>query len=407
MEKAKRITDFQKLGLGLFIHYGPATFFEKGEWALHLCNIDVKEYEETARNIDCSKLSFDSIIDNAKIVGAKYIILTTRHHDGFSLYDTKGLNDYDIMHSINGRDLVKEFVEKCKENNILPILYHTTLDWRHPDFENNFDKYLEYLKSSVEILCTQYEKIGGLWFDGNWSKPDNDWKLDELYSMIRHYQKDAIIVNNIGITSDTYLGHKEIDVITYEQGVATEIDYEKTGKYVAGEVCFPLNEHWGIADDINYKSIKDVLMAAINCRHYNANLCIGVTVDKNLKLPTIQQGILEECGKWIKRHEDLFYNSEECGIKGNNNNFVLKHDDNYYFVLPNITSWGDENVSKQVKLENSEFSNLPATIKKAIWIEDGAEVEFEEDVDKRNVIIKNKPFSYGMSQIIRVAKINF
>lgn len=408
MLKANRILNFQKLGIGLFVHYGPSTFFEKGEWALHLSNIDKDLYEKTARNIDASKLSFDPIIEAAKSIGANYIIFTTRHHDGFSLYDTKGLSDYDIMHTVNPKDIVKEFVNTCKENDILPILYHTTLDWRARDFNNNFPRYLKYLRKSIEILCTQYGDIGGLWFDGNWSKPNENWELDELYSMIRKYQKNALIIDNIGLVSESYLSHKEVDVITYEQGIATKINYEKIGKYVAGEVCFPLNEHWGIANDINFKSVKDILLAALNCRHYRANLSLGVSVDKNLELSTIQRGLLEECGKWIKSHKEVFYNSYECEIKSESDNFVLKaNDDSYYFIFLDISSWGDENVSKKTNIKTSKFSNLPSSIKSGFWMEDNCELSYKEDIECKSVIIENKPFPYGMSQIIRVAKLRF
>lgn len=408
MIKANRILNFQKLGIGLFVHYGPSTFFEQGEWSLHLCNIDNDLYEKTAREIDCSTISFDSIIEAAKTIGAKYITFTTRHHDGFSLYDTKGLSNYDIMHSINPKDIVKEFVEKCKKNDILPILYHTTLDWRHPAFKSDFNSYLEYLRKSVEILCTQYGEIGGLWFDGNWSKPDADWKLNELYSMIRKYQKNALIIDNIGLVSESYLSHNEIDIITYEQGIASKINYDKIGKYVAGEVCFPLNEHWGIANDINFKSVKDILKAAINCRRYRANLSLGITVDKELKLSTIQKGLLEECGKWIKSHEELFYNSYECQIESEGDNFALKTNQNtYYFIFPDISSWGDENVSKKTITKSTLFTNLPGPIKESTWMEDNCNVEYEEDIANNSVTIENKPFHYGMSQIIRVAKIHF
>ncbi|MBQ2785351.1 MAG: alpha-L-fucosidase [Oscillospiraceae bacterium] len=136
------------------------------------------------------------IVSIAKAAGCKYCCLTTRHHEGFSLYDTQGLSDFDALHSPVGRDLVAEFAEECRKGDIIPFFYLTTLDWRHPDFENDFDAYLDYLYKSVEILCTNYGKIGGLWFDGNWSKPDANWQEDRLYKMILLYQPDAMIINN-------------------------------------------------------------------------------------------------------------------------------------------------------------------------------------------------------------------
>lgn len=410
MIKEKRIIEFQKLGIGFFVHFGAYNFYEKGEWSLHLCNLDKKEYEKTALSIDCSNLSFDRIIESAKAIGAKYLVFTARHHDGFSLYDTKGLSDYDIMHSPNGKDMVALFIKTCRKNDIIPFIYHTTLDWRHPEFNSNFNSYLDYLKSSVEILCKNYGKIGGLWFDGNWSKLDEDWKNDELYSMIRYYQKDAIIVNNIGLVSESYLYHPEIDVITYEQGKATPLDYDKLGKYVAGEVCMPLNEHWGYAkNDINYKSVKDILKAALNCRHYNANLLLGMTPKKDLSVPTIQKGMFKEVGKWIHSHEKAFYDVTPTTITANNNeDFVLKDDEeNYYFFFSNISSWGDENVSLKTEKHSTLFLNVKSSIKNAVWMEDGTKVEYKYNESNNSLLIQPKNYNYGTSMIARVAVINF
>ena len=154
-------------------------------------NISYEEYRKLMDKFVVDDLR--PMVAEIKKSGAKYITLTTRHHDGFSLYDTCGLNDFDAPHSAAGRDLVKEFVDACREYDIVPFLYHTTIEWYHPDFRNDFDKYLKYTRDSVEILCKNYGKIGGLWFDGNWEKKGADWKEDELYGMIRKYQPEAII----------------------------------------------------------------------------------------------------------------------------------------------------------------------------------------------------------------------
>ena len=88
---------------------------------------------------------------------------------------------------------VAELVQECRKVDIVPFFYHTTLDWYRKDFDEDFDSYLDYLYKSVEILCTKYGKIGGMWFDGNWSKPDADWQEDKLYKMIHRYQPEAMV----------------------------------------------------------------------------------------------------------------------------------------------------------------------------------------------------------------------
>ena len=97
------------------------------------------------------------------------------------------------------RDLVKEFVDACNKHEIMPFFYHTLLDWNEKSYTENFSEYLKYLRASVEILCKNYGKIGGLWFDGSWDKKSVNWEEDELYSLIRSYQPEAMIINNTGM----------------------------------------------------------------------------------------------------------------------------------------------------------------------------------------------------------------
>lgn len=158
------------------------------------------EYRKLQESFAGENFDAEKIARLAAETGMKYAVLTTRHHGGFSLYDTKGLNSFDSIHSPAGRDFTREFAEACRAEGIKPFFYHTTLDWMEEDFEKDFDRYLEYLRQSVEILCTEYGEIGGFWFDGNWSRPDADWKLDELYGMIRRLQPNALIINNTGLS---------------------------------------------------------------------------------------------------------------------------------------------------------------------------------------------------------------
>ena len=214
----KRVKEFEEKGFGLFIHWGLYSRLGKGEWIQHLAKIPKEEYVKLKDTFTAADFDAVKIARLAKKSGMKYIVLTTRHHEGFSLYDTCGLNDYDAPHSPAGRDLIREYVDACNEEGIVPFFYHTTLDWHHEDFHDAFPKYIEYLRKSVEILCTNYGEIGGFWFDGNWSKPNEDWKETELYSTIRKYQPDAIIINNTGVNQLGKTGHTEIDSVTFEQG---------------------------------------------------------------------------------------------------------------------------------------------------------------------------------------------
>ena len=141
----KRILDFEKLGFGMFVHFGLYSQLGKGEWAQKCLDIPQGEYERLAETFNPDPAWAKRLAAAAKKAGCKYITITTRHHDGYSLYDTRGLNSYDAPHSC-GRDLIREYVDACNEEGLIPFFYHTTLDWYHPDFNNNFKSYLQYLR---------------------------------------------------------------------------------------------------------------------------------------------------------------------------------------------------------------------------------------------------------------------
>ena len=206
-EPAPYIAAFEQLGFGMFVHFGLYSLIGRGEWVREIEKIPKEEYEPLAEKF-CPKTMGD-IVRTAKAAGCRYVTLTTRHHDGFSLYDTRDLDPecpFDAAHTGAGRDLIAEFVDECRKAEIVPFFYHTTLDWHRPEFRENFPAYLEYLEKSVEILCTNYGKIGGFWFDGNWSRTDVDWHEDRLYKMIRRLQPEAMIINNTGLEARGNLG---------------------------------------------------------------------------------------------------------------------------------------------------------------------------------------------------------
>ena len=254
------IRNYEQLGLGLFVHWGLYSQLGRGEWVYDMEKMNMQEYQKLKEHFTAEDFDAEDLVLTAKKAGCRYITLTTRHHEGFSLYDTCGLNDFDAPHSPAKRDLVLEFVESCRRHDILPFFYHTTLDWYQPDFEHNFEAYLAYLRRSIEILCTRYGRIGGFWFDGNWSKPDANWQEEALYATIRHYQPEAIIVNNTGLSALGETGNPEIDVVTFEQGQPTPLDREGMSKYVAAEMCQTMNDHWGYAkQDFHFKSPKELI----------------------------------------------------------------------------------------------------------------------------------------------------
>ena len=142
------IKRFEKLGVGMYVHFGLYSVHAKGEWAFNR-NITPEDYQPLFDRFNPDPDWASELVATAKEAGCKYITITTRHHDGFSLYDTCGLTDYDAPHSAAGRDLIREFVDACNDADIVPFFYHTLLDWHVPSYRENFPKYLRYLRRSA------------------------------------------------------------------------------------------------------------------------------------------------------------------------------------------------------------------------------------------------------------------
>ena len=289
MRSYQYVADFEKLGFGLFVHFGLYSVQAQGEWYLMRDReSDRTHYNSHIERFVVAKNWARDLVSTAKKTGCKYITLTTRHHDGFSLYDTCGLNEFDAPHSASKRDLVREFVDECNRQGIVPFFYHTLLDWWNPDYKDNFDAYIDYLIRSVEILCTNYGKIGGFWFDGFWDKRDANWQFDRLYATIRKYQPEAMIINNTGMSAMGVVSHPEIDSVTFERGNPRFVDNSDRPR--AGEMCEVIGDHWGYAKkDICFKSAKQLLDTLITCRKCNCNLLLNAGPRGNGLLSPLKQ----------------------------------------------------------------------------------------------------------------------
>ncbi len=398
------IKNFEEMGFGLFIHWGLYSQLGKGEWTYFIEKMNMDEYKNLKDTFTAEDFDAESIVITAKKAGCKYITLTTRHHEGFSLYDTCGLNDFDAPHSPAKRDLIKEFVDACNKHGMMPMFYHTTLDWYNKDFENDFDSYLEYLRKSVEILCKNYGKIGGLWFDGNWSKPDADWKLDDLYGTIRKYQPEAMIINNTGLGARGETGHPEIDSVTFEQGKPTPMNREGMSKYIAAEMCYTLNDHWGVGyNDFNYKSPKELIEALCDCRKVGANLLLNIGPEAQGKIQGIQKELLYLIGDWMNIFSEAIYKGKPYKAYSNGKNFILKGDNCLYMFVYDLGKKGNENVTVGGQYAGAYgFSNVCDEIKSIKWMDNGEELSFAQKDGLLNVNFTGMP--YGTSYCVRVAK---
>ncbi len=400
----KYIADFEKLGFGMFVHWGLYSQLERGEWVFFNEKMDMNEYKKLAESFTAEGFDAEDLVLTAKNAGCKYIVLTTRHHEGFSLYDTCGLSDFDVMHTPCGRDLVREYVDACRKYDIVPFFYHTTLDWYQKDFEEDFDAYLEYLKKSVEILCKNYGKIGGLWFDGNWSKPDADWKEDMLYGTIRKYQPEAMIINNTGLEARGRAGHPEIDSVTFEQGRPEPMNREGMPKYLAAEMCETINDNWGVGVcDFNYKSPAALIESLCFSRRAGANYLMNIGPHSQGNVDPYQKELLKLIGRWVNIFGEAIYEGKPYPAKSLGQYFMLKGDQKLYIFCVNPGALQNENVTVNTSQGGSyAFDGVKDTIKEIRWMDNGEKLDFMQKGEMLSVYFTVQ--GSGMSFCVRVAE---
>lgn len=400
------IKDFEKLGFGMFVHFGLYSMLGMGEWTKWMHQISSEEYDVLIERFDPKPDWAQEIVKLAKSAGCKYVTLTTRHHDGFSLFDTCGLNEFDAPHSKCSRDLVREFVDACHAEGIIPFFYHTLMDWHEETYQTDFPAYLQYLRKSVEIICKNYGKIGGLWFDGMWDKPNTDWEEDALYATIRRYQPEAMIINNTGLGFQGALGHIELDSVTFERGKPRTINQEGAPKYVASEMCEVFCDNWGYAkDDLNYKSPAQMIRELAYCRRYRANMLMNLGPMGDGSIRDIDRATLHIMGTWVDFFDEALREPvpTEIVVEGKEDNFILKNGNTYYLFCYNLPMSGDANVVKNGAAEYDCKFRLKDTIASAQWMDNGEELRFEQDGE--NVTMHTTPFCYGRNLVVRVAKI--
>ena len=404
-----RVQAFERLGFGMFLHYGLYSQLGAGEWAMNLQRIPKERYMGLMQSFHAKDFSGQDLARIAQRAGMRYATLTSRHHDGFSLYDTRGLSPLDVTKTPAARDLVLDFVEGCRANGIVPMLYCTTLDWSDERFQGDWDAYQQYLRASVELLCTQYGPIGGFWFDGNWSKPDADWQLDALYGVIRAHQPEALIINNTGLEKGGELGHPEIDSVTFERGRATALDRRGMSKYVAGEMCHTFNFHWGIAHkDFNLLSPAHVIEELCLARRAGSNLLMNVGPEASGRIPDYERAALARVGDWIELMDGPrgpLYQGVPAGIVGEGRDFGLLVDGRtlYLFVF-DLTATADSRHGVEARGPGERrFTGLTGDWGRPRWLDNGEELAATREGDALTLAATKYP--YGTNTVVRVARV--
>ncbi len=312
-EKGSRMEWWRDGKFGMFIHWGlyavPAGEWKGkkvpgiGEWIMHHGRIPKEEYSKLQEEFNPVKYDPEQWVRIAKQAGMKYIVITSKHHDGFCLFDSK-LTDYDIAGTPYGKDLLKPLADACHAEGIEICWYHSIMDWHHPEAHN--EKYFQYMRGQVKELLTNYGDIGVLWFDGEWIDEWTEQQGVELEKSLRQLQPNLIVNNRVGKRK-----RSPGDFGTPEQHVPA------TG--MPGwdwETCMTMNDTWGFKkDDQNWKSTKDLIQNLVDIVSKGGNflLNVGPTAEGEIPQPSIQR--LADIGRWMDVNSQSIYGTTASPFK--------------------------------------------------------------------------------------------
>ena len=318
---------------GLFIHWGTFSIPGDGEWVMNVKNIKVKNYKRLMDFFNPTEFNAAEWVSTAKNAGMKYITLITRHHDGFSLWDTK-FSDYNIMHSPYKKDIVKMMADECQKQGIRLFLYYSLVDWGREDYphetgktgkgtgrqgKGNYASYLQFMKNQLTELLTNYGPIAGIWFDGHWdqTQPEGsadrtsriDWQYDEIYSLIHKLQPKALIGNNHHLSP---LPGEDFQM--FEKDLPGEnksgFSFQEASQQLPVETCETMNNSWGFnITDNNYKSVKSLIQYLVKAAGRDVNFLLNVGPMPNGKIQPEFTDTLKAIGKWMQANGETIYNS--------------------------------------------------------------------------------------------------
>lgn len=314
-----RMAWWREARFGMFIHWGiyavPAGEWKGhrtksvAEWIMHTEKIPLSEYEPLAGRFNPTGFNAKEWVAIAKNAGMKYIVITSKHHDGFAMFDT-ATTTYDIVDGTPyGRDPMKDLAEECRRQGLRLCFYHSILDWRHPDYiaGRMEEAYIPYMKAQLGELLTNYGPIGVLWFDGEWDAEWTEERGADLASYVRGLQPDIIINNRVGKARagmsgrSSYKGAGDYD--TPEQEIpATGIPG------MDWETCMTMNDTWGYSKlDHNWKSERTLIRMLCDTSSKGGNFLLNVGPTAEGLIPPESVERLAAVGRWMKTNSRAVY----------------------------------------------------------------------------------------------------
>ncbi len=392
---------FSDSRFGLFIHWGLFSIPGSGEWVMNDRKITVQNYTLLERFFNPSEFNAKAWVGAAKSAGMKYVTLVTRHHDGFSLWDTK-YSDFNVMNTPYRKDIVKMIADECRKQDIKLFLYYSLLDWRRDDYpyetgrtgqhsgrasKSDYANYLQFMKNQLTELLTNYGEIGGIWFDGHWDQtaPEGesdrssrlDWKYEELYGLIHQLQPQCLIGNNHHLNP---LPGEDFQM--FERDLPGEntsgLSFQETSDNLPVEACQTISESWGFnLNDTTYKSSKQLIQYLAKSAALGSNLLLNIGPMPNGEIQSEFQKRLSDIGSWLQVNGESIYGTSAGYLPPQTWGCITQHNDKMYIHV--FGNNGDD-----IILDRFPYKK----IKKAYSLADDAKVKTE--IRQGNAFVSTK-----------------
>jgi len=395
-ENLRARQEYQDAKFGMFIHWGVYSVLGDGEWVFHDRKLSVDEYNRLPKFFDPEKFDAHAWVSLAKSAGMKYITITSRHHDGFAMFDSK-ISDWNIVQRTPyKKDPLKMLADECHRQGIKLFFYYSQLDWHNPDYyprgqtnwnngrpdHGDWNAYLDnYMDGQLTELLTNYGAIGGIWFDGMWDKPNADWHLQKTYALIHRLQPAALIIPNHHQTPKN--GE---DVQTFEKDLPGHNSAGFNTTYISDQIPLEtsqtINNSWGfnIGDD-KYKSVEELEEFLIRAAGNNANLLLNIGPMPNGEIQEEFVTRLQAIGEWLSRYGDSIYGTRG-GPLPTADWGVTTHKENKIFV--HVLHWDAPLLA---------LAPITEAVKNARSFPDGSPIQFTQNSD--GVVLKIPPAKSG------------
>lgn len=405
-------SEFQGDKFGIFLHWGVYSLLGQGEWTMYYQTLNYYDYPHLGDLFNPASFDADAWVKAFADAGAKYITFTSRHHDGFSMWDTHADDlaaAYCITQTPYGQDIIKKLAAACEKYGVKLHLYYSLMDWWRPDYpigkhgnpsskptdQQDYAHYFQFMEDQISELLTNYGSVRCLWFDGYWDHNTTatalDWRLPELYEYIHNINSACLVANNHHTTP--FDGE---DIQLFEQDLPGENTAGMSGGQTVSdalplETCMTMNATWGWSStDKNYKTNTQLIQALVKAAGKNANLLLNIGPKPDGTLPDEALARLQAIGDWLKVNGETIFGTRR-GLVDPTDNLVSTTKGNKLYL--HILSHDDTALTVAVPKARVQAAKMRAT---------GADVQIQDAASTDSVKLVMPTVPDGIDTIVEL-----